>query len=67
MITEFFLKDFPEVAVKVCENEVFQDSDFRAVCGNDTIEFAIHKKYMDNKTIVDAVFNEFKNQFPPVH
>jgi hypothetical protein len=67
MITEFVLKEFPEVIVKVCENELFQDSDFKGVCGNDSIEFAIQIKYANNKTIVDAVFEEFKNRYPPTY
>ena len=64
MITEFVLKGFPEVVVKVCENEELPESDFMAVCGNGSIEFAIHQKYSNNKKIVDAVFDEFIKKIP---
>lgn len=69
MITEFILKGFPEVVVKVCENEVLPDDDFIAVCGNTfagkSIEFAINQKHANNKQIIDAVFDEFIKKFPP--
>ncbi len=65
MITEFYLKDFPEVLVKVCENEKLTDNNFVAVCGGFDTELAIHQKYTNNKQIVDAVFDEFIKKFPP--
>ncbi len=65
MISEFSLKGFPEVVVKVCENEFFEDSNYQAVCGNDNVEYAIQKQYLTNKPIVDAVYEEFKTKYPP--
>ena len=65
MVSEFSLKGFPEVVVKVSENELFEDSNYQAVCGNDNVEYAIQKNYLGNKQIVEAVYAAFKDKYPP--